>query len=711
MYEEKRQHTVNALVASFEDLLAKNPFSAWCAIANIRGSQPPMKLAEPDAKKRLDSVKCWFRDLGGKPSTHPVSFPTIEYAPALCDDPITREEIEQALAQTSGNRATGLDKIAAEMLKLPGLLDTLTDVMNEVYHTGTAPVEWRRTQYAPIPKKGDRSKIENWRGIALMSSGAKLFDRILLNRLRALDPFLRQNQAGFRPLCSTTEQQMAVRHLVDCALLHKGLPIDLMFVDFAKAFPSVSFPAIRATLHAWKAPERLIAAVMAVYDRHEACVKTPDGLTDFFAVDVGVLQGDTLAPYLFVLVLDMVLRKVFAGNSEAGLVLRPRQGTRTRTTAHAIHATDLEFADDIVFFDSSTAGLQATLLHLETEAALVGLTANFGANKTEIMQYGDAHPHTPVVSLHGKKVELAKKYKYLGYPLDHSKAVSATAVEGRIGKAWSAIVALGEVWKSGASTTTKLRLFKAMAESALTFGCASWVLPKRLADRLRTTYSRMLRYVTGVSWRDQAEVEHLFDYGRLPQLHSTVLYRQLKTFGHVMRQGHESAKILAWQPTQDIHAGKHQGGQRLTLARQIATAVNLPYEEALQATLDRVLWRKLCYEAGNKVETAYYATLTAQRRKRRFTPGRLAAVALLLLTEAAYHLDRCVKEDWFVVDLRKHSPNFGADPTIIAKRRPTMRSTVVQNGETGGPRQAKGRRHVRYEESDRLGMGWAFDGR
>ena len=57
---------------------------------------------------------------------------------------------------------------------------------------------------------------------------------------------------------------------------------------------------------------------------------TPDGETDFFEIKAGVLQGDTLAPYLFAIVLDYVLRKTFTGKEEElGFTLQRKRRRRT----------------------------------------------------------------------------------------------------------------------------------------------------------------------------------------------------------------------------------------------------------------------------------------------------------------------------------------------------------------------------------------------
>ena len=50
-----------------------------------------------------------------------------------------------------------------------------------------------------VPKKGDLSLMTNYRGISLLSIAAKVYNKILLNRIRDhVDPILRSKQAGFR---------------------------------------------------------------------------------------------------------------------------------------------------------------------------------------------------------------------------------------------------------------------------------------------------------------------------------------------------------------------------------------------------------------------------------------------------------------------------------------------------------------------------------
>ena len=61
------------------------------------------------------------------------------------------------------------------------------------------PSDWKEGYKVRVPKKGDLSSCSNYRGITLLSVPSKIFNRVILNRIKdAVDPSLRDNQAGFR---------------------------------------------------------------------------------------------------------------------------------------------------------------------------------------------------------------------------------------------------------------------------------------------------------------------------------------------------------------------------------------------------------------------------------------------------------------------------------------------------------------------------------
>uniref|UniRef100_A0A1I8J6L8 Reverse transcriptase domain-containing protein n=1 Tax=Macrostomum lignano TaxID=282301 RepID=A0A1I8J6L8_9PLAT len=222
------------------------------------------------------------------------------------------------------------------LLRLPGW------AMNRVLAGGApAPTEWTVAHIVPIPKKAGTTRKEDHRGISLMSCTAKLFNQLLLDRLqlcaRVLDPYLRTDSG---PQRGTLTQILALRRVIEEARIRQSTLI-IVFVDFRKAFDSVLRAALPfVLLRAYRVPQQLIDAVMALYCDTGAAVVTADGLSDLFDTSSRVLQGDTLAPFLFVLLLDWVLRTALP-SADDGFLLRRRIGRRHGEKRLIMHAACL----------------------------------------------------------------------------------------------------------------------------------------------------------------------------------------------------------------------------------------------------------------------------------------------------------------------------------------------------------------------------------
>ena len=90
-------------------------------------------------------------------------------------------------------------------------------------------------------------------------------------------------------------------------------------------------------------PEPIVEAIKSLYTNTEGTVITPDGETEFFEITFGVLQGDILAPFIFIIVLDYILRLSLDNLNDRSLQIQARRSRRHP----AQHLTDLDFADDL----------------------------------------------------------------------------------------------------------------------------------------------------------------------------------------------------------------------------------------------------------------------------------------------------------------------------------------------------------------------------
>ena len=156
---------------------------------------------------------------------------------------------------------------------------------------------------------------------------------------------------------------------------------------------------------------------------------------------------------------------------------------------------------------------------------------------------------------------------------------------------------MDSIWKSSLKRETKLNLFKATVESVLLYGCETWTLNKRLSKSLDGCYTRMLRRVLNVSWKQHLTNKEL--YGALPPISSTIRKRRLKFAGHAVRAKDQTvSELVLWEPTQGTTS---RGGQTKTFTDILKedTGVNST-SEIKSCMQDRVVWRKLVSQCSAK---------------------------------------------------------------------------------------------------------------
>ena len=121
--------------------------------------------------------------------------------------------------------------------------------------------------------------------------------------------------------------------------MEKNLESTILFVDFSEAFDSIHRGKMVQILLAYSLPRETIVAIMMLYKNTKVKVHSPDGDTDYFNIRAGVLQGDTLAPYLFIICLDYMLRMSIDKMKDNGFKMtkeRSRRYPQTITKAETL---------------------------------------------------------------------------------------------------------------------------------------------------------------------------------------------------------------------------------------------------------------------------------------------------------------------------------------------------------------------------------------
>jgi len=153
---------------------------------------------------------------------------------------ITAEKILKAVKSLKNGKASGTDGISNEMLKVSCSynIEMYVKLFNLIMKTGLYPEKWRENYIKPIFKGGCFNDPNNYRGIALSSCVAKLFSRVLFNRLdKQLEnnKTLAEEQIGFRKECRPIDHVLTLKTLIDKAFKSSNR-LYACFVDLKKAY-------------------------------------------------------------------------------------------------------------------------------------------------------------------------------------------------------------------------------------------------------------------------------------------------------------------------------------------------------------------------------------------------------------------------------------------------------------------------------------------
>ena len=164
-----------------------------------------------------------------------------------------------------------------------------------------------------------------------------------------IDSILRKNQNGFRKNRSMKSQIFTIRRILE-GVRAKNLEATILFVDFTEAFDSIHRGKMEQILLAYGLLKETVAAIMMVYKNTKVNVRSPDEDTDYLDIVAGVLQGDTLAPYLFIICLDYVLKTSIDKMRDNDFKLT-KERSRTYPTQTI---TDADYADDVALLVNKT---------------------------------------------------------------------------------------------------------------------------------------------------------------------------------------------------------------------------------------------------------------------------------------------------------------------------------------------------------------------
>ncbi|XP_063404680.1 uncharacterized protein LOC134688138 [Mytilus trossulus] len=205
----------------------------------------------------------------------------------------SEKDVVDAIKTLKNDKACSNDMILNEFLKHGAV--KLLPVYVKIFNIIFVPDSWSQGFICPIYKnKGDPASADNYRGITILSCYGKLFTCILNNRffnyLECLG-LLCEEQAGFRKGYGTVDHILNLKCLIDMYLFRRK-KLYCAFVDYRNAFDSVNRVLLWQKLLRNGIDGKMLVIVQNLYKNAKSCVRSGSNISELFASNVGVRQGE-----------------------------------------------------------------------------------------------------------------------------------------------------------------------------------------------------------------------------------------------------------------------------------------------------------------------------------------------------------------------------------------------------------------------------------
>lgn len=536
-----------------------------------------------DKGSRLARWKEYFQEL-----LEPTEVPEVvggEFAtvdPEI-DDP-SYEEVVEAIHELKNNKAAGADNVAGELLRHggPDLWERLHNIISRIWREETLPDDWKIGLLVPIHKKGSKQVCDNYRGISLLSVPYKVLSKVIYKRLvPVVEALVGDYQCGFRASRSTIDQIFTVRQILEKAYEYQ-ITIHQIFVDFKKAYDSISREALWQAMREFHIPSKLIRLTQMTMAGSTYQVLSENNLSDPFEVSGGLRQGDCLSTVLFNIALEKVIRALDV--NFGGTILNSGKQI-------------LAFADDIDLISRGRRDANGIFGELERSARRVGLEINEDKSKYLTLDRKHGGRSSQNVTIGEYNLEGVPSFKYLGSIINANNDIEEE-IKSRIIAGNKCFFALKSLLKSRIlSKKSKIKIYTTAIRPIVTYGSETWTVTKRNEENLLKFERRIIRSIQGpirvsdTEWRLATNNEVYAFFGH-DDIACVMRRNRLRWWGHLMRMSDDRAAKRVYST--NVIGDRARGRPRLRWRDQVMDDLRtLGITNGRVVAMDRHRWRSL----------------------------------------------------------------------------------------------------------------------
>ncbi|GJX57117.1 RNA-directed DNA polymerase, eukaryota [Tanacetum coccineum] len=451
-----------------------------------------------------------FQDPGVNHSRINFSFPTRikpDQATEL-EKPLSPEEIRVAVWACGADKSPGPDGFSFEFFrKFWSLIGPDMCIAVEWFFSHCAFTRGCNSSFISlIPKVPDPKFVSDYRPISLIGSLYKVVTKILALRLSlVISDLISDVQTAFLPNRQILDGPFILNELLSWCKFKKQQTL-VFKVDFAKAYDSIRWDYLDDVLAAFGFGSKWRSWIKGSLSNGMASILVNGSPTAEFQFFRGLKQGDPLAPYLFILVMESFHLSISRA-IEAGFFTGIKVD-RSLTLSH------LFYADDAVFIGEwSTDNLRNIMQMLHCFSLSSGMVINL--KKSQLLGIG---VHCATISNAASSIGCAvlkPPFKYLGVMVGGNMS-RVNAWEDSIGK----IKARLSKWKlKTLSVGGRLTLLKSVLGSTPIYSMSLYKVPKTVLNEMESLRRNFFNGVNGVdrkiAWVQWAKVLASRKYGGL----------------------------------------------------------------------------------------------------------------------------------------------------------------------------------------------------
>jgi len=215
-------------------------------------------------------------------------------------------EVKKYIRELKPKKSAGIDTVSNFMIKKlpPAYIECLTKCFNIWLDNHSYPEVWKVAKIITLNKlKAGIPNCEQTRPISLLATHSKIYEKIMLDRIKnwsESNNIIPKEQSGFRKGCLLQTRVLSILQEVKNNLAG-NVPTLGIYVDYKKAYDLVWHEGLIVKLYRMQVPMQLLKILLEWLKGRKAYISFGSNKSELFSLPVGLPQGSSLSPYIFIM--------------------------------------------------------------------------------------------------------------------------------------------------------------------------------------------------------------------------------------------------------------------------------------------------------------------------------------------------------------------------------------------------------------------------